>query len=146
MTEVVTVEHHGRIAVARCHGELDLSVRDELRGRLVALPRLDVHSVVLDLSDVTFLDCAALSAVIALARECARADVRLLLAQVPEIGQRLMDVLQLTDHFVTASTLEQAMALAETWVDLGDPHAQPPSPFLPHPSHLAALDPDQGIS
>jgi anti-anti-sigma factor len=146
VTEVVTVEHHGRIALARCHGELDLSVRDELRGRLVALPSREVHSVVLDLSDVTFLDCAALSAVIALARECAHTDVRLLLAGVPGIGWRLMDVLQLTDHFVIASTLEQAMALAEAWVELAGPPAQPPSPFLPRPPHLAALDPDQGIS
>lgn len=146
MTDVVTVEHRGRIAVARCHGELDLSVRDELRGRLVALPALEVHSVVLDLSDVTFLDCAALSAVIALARECAYADVRLLLAGVPGIGRRLMDVLRLTDHFVLASTLEQAKTLAEAWVDLAGPHGHPPSPFLPRPPHLAALDPDQGIS
>jgi anti-anti-sigma factor len=132
--------------LARCHGELDLSVRDELRGRLVLLPRLEVHSVVLDLSDVTFLDCAALSAVIALARECAHRDVRLLLAELPEIGRRLMDVLQLTDHFVMAPTPEQAVALAEAWVELADPDARPPSPFLPRPAHLAALDPDQGVS
>ena len=66
------------LVVVTVTGELDLSNRDELAAAAIGLLD-DAKKVVIDLSDVTFLDSAAMSALVKIRQEADRlgAEVRL---------------------------------------------------------------------
>lgn len=70
MNTLVTAQRIRRVLVLHCRGELDLATRDELWTELAALADLpagdgpnerepDLDAVVVDLAEVTFLDCSA---------------------------------------------------------------------------------------
>jgi anti-sigma B factor antagonist len=55
----------GQIALVSVSGELDLYVENELRDTLASAARLDVSTVVVDLSGVSFLDSTACGILVA---------------------------------------------------------------------------------
>lgn len=134
MTGIVSIDHRCRILVIRCHGELDLTRRDELRTELSYLAPVPttsrsarsgpqpeaaaVGTVIIDLSDVTFMDCTGLGVILAFARDCAAVQVHLLLADATPIVYRLLTVLELHRQFVVTSSLDEAVILARTWIDV----------------------------
>jgi anti-anti-sigma factor len=63
----VNLELHGggRSVVVLPHGEIDLSTADELRRALLAAFWSGAPEIVVDFADVSFLDCAGLSALVA---------------------------------------------------------------------------------
>jgi anti-anti-sigma factor len=66
----VIAEHHGRRSVLRLLGELDVGSADHLRRAVGAvLEQHDPQSLMMDLSALTFTDCAGL-AVLVWARKC----------------------------------------------------------------------------
>jgi anti-anti-sigma factor len=78
-----------------------------------------VDAVVVDLAEVTFMDCAALRQLVALSERCTRQRARFLLSGPTAIVSRLLNALRLDRVFVVTRTLREAIALAETWADLG---------------------------
>ncbi|OKJ94995.1 hypothetical protein AMK26_30690 [Streptomyces sp. CB03234] len=100
----------GGDAVLTVSGELDIVTGEELRSRLrTALDRS--HTVLLDLSGVTFLDCSGLRVLLWARRQAAAEDVRLLLhAPSPAV-----------DKILRATRLETAFTLCA------------PSPATAHP-------------
>jgi anti-sigma B factor antagonist len=144
MADTVTTDRRGRTLVVACHGDLDLAARDDLRAGLRhVVPAADritddlavAHvTVVVDLSGVTFMDCAALSVFIALGRGCHVAGVPLVLAGAAPIVLRLLTTLDLHRQFVLTSTVDEGVALAEAWSEVGGPADycdRPPPPHLP---------------
>jgi hypothetical protein len=95
---------------------------------------------VVDLADVPFMDCSALGILLALSERCAESGARFLLSGPTAIVSRLLNALQLDQVFVITRTVADAVALAETWTELGElppelvPALQPATPPLPAPA------------
>jgi hypothetical protein len=95
---------------------------------------------VVDLTDVSFMDCSALRILLALSERCAESGARFLLSGPTAIVSRLLNALQLDQVFVITGTAAEAVALAETWTELGElppelvPARQPAPPPLPAPA------------
>ncbi|MEU9047007.1 MULTISPECIES: STAS domain-containing protein [unclassified Kitasatospora] len=78
--------------VVRANGEIDLDTAPSLRRALAAA--LESHrEVVLDLSEVTFMDCAGLGALVHARNEADRRGARLALRGA---GRRVVRLLKLT--------------------------------------------------
>jgi anti-anti-sigma factor len=114
MKDVASVSRMGAVAVVRCHGDLDLSIVDELTGALVEAATGRPRGIVVDLSDVTFLDCRALRPLLdaAAASECAGGGF--VLVGAGPIPRRILQVLQLADRLPQAPTLRAALEFAGT--------------------------------
>lgn len=107
----------------------------------------EVDAVVVDLAEVTFMDCAALRQLLVLSERCTQQRARFLLSGPTAIVSRLLDALWLDRVFVVTKTLKEAIALAETWTDLdlgelpitevvepaGDTRPTIPAPTFPAP-------------
>jgi anti-anti-sigma factor len=153
MNALVTTHRFRRVLVVRCQGELDLCVRTELASALSVLPgepetgadtrpvpdadtrpvpdasaSCVPEAVVVDLADVTFLDCTALGVLIGLADRCARRGRRFLLSGPRPIVRRMFVVLRLDRLFVVTSTVAEAIAVAESWSELETPASGPAGP------------------
>lgn len=107
----VRLEHSEGRPVVLVAGEIDMSTAPGLRGRLEEIPS-DAGSVVVDLSEVTFLDSTGLSVLVGtwkrLSSEDSRADLRLVVDR-PTI-QRVLDVTGLSGVFAVYPSLEEALA------------------------------------
>jgi anti-anti-sigma factor len=74
-------------------GEADLAVVDELTARgLTALADPGVTTLVIDLHDVTFIDCAVLGALVRLRNAAGVADKRFYLAHPSARVQRVLEL------------------------------------------------------
>lgn len=107
----VEVERHGRRVVARLRGEVDVTNVHEVGDELIGAVPNDAHGLVVDLSDTTYLDSAAVELLFDLSRRLRRRrqDLRLL---VPA-GSPLTRVLELTEVGTAAplyGTLADALA------------------------------------
>ncbi|HET9656466.1 MAG TPA: YbdK family carboxylate-amine ligase [Kineosporiaceae bacterium] len=108
---LVALDYGSRAVVARCRGELDLAAAPELEaGLLDALALLEVitlsvvepapgeggpedrHALVVDLSGVTFLDCAAFQVLVAASQRCAGLGRRFVVTGTPGPVRRLLRV------------------------------------------------------
>ncbi|GAA3939897.1 hypothetical protein Aau02nite_48990 [Amorphoplanes auranticolor] len=86
------------VAVVRVSGEIDMATRDGLSATITRYAHDDrVHGVILDLNDVTFLDCTGVSALLAARRAAVASRCRFAVVNLQPSVRR---VLQLT------STLE----------------------------------------
>jgi anti-anti-sigma factor len=71
-TEELQVEVDGPIAIATVGGDVDATRAADLRGPLVDAPADHVVALLLDLSDVSFLDSGGVHLILDLRRELAR--------------------------------------------------------------------------
>ena len=106
----VHLERSGDVPVVSVVGEIDLATAPQLRDRLAELPR-DSGTVIVDLSEVTFLDSTGLSVLVASWKRFAngdeKGDLRLVVNR-PAI-QRVFEVTSLAQVFGVFSTLEEAI-------------------------------------
>lgn len=100
------------VVVLTLEGEFDLAAAPAMRERLEEACAGSVRGVVLDMSEVTFVDSSAL-------RELLRADTAvrergasLVLAAVPAGVTRLLELTRTTGMLVAAPTLEAALERA----------------------------------
>ncbi|MFF2548830.1 STAS domain-containing protein [Kitasatospora sp. NPDC058063] len=93
--------------IVRAHGEIDLDAAPSLRRALATA--LESHQeVVLDLSEVTFMDCAGLGALVRARNQADRCGARLVLRGA---DRRVVRLLKLTGlHRPWPSSLEVARA------------------------------------
>jgi anti-anti-sigma factor len=101
MTFSVTVTDNGRSACVRVSGDVDYETADEIvetASQLLA-QRPDLIDLHLDLSDLTFLDSAALSGLLLLHRRTTESGVALHLDHRPAFLDRVLQVTGLYGHF-----------------------------------------------
>jgi anti-anti-sigma factor len=112
------VEPAGAFAVSRCagpegitvmalSGELDIAAAPALRSQVDEAA--GERAVVLDLSGATFVDSSMLKELLRASAELARYDVELVLAGVPPVVQRLLDLTRTTSLFTLAGDREAAL-------------------------------------
>jgi anti-sigma B factor antagonist len=106
--EVVTNFENG-VPVVSAGGEVDVSTAPRLREQLAAVP-VDASRVIVDLSDVTFLDSTGLGVLVAAWKKCreAGADLDLVVTR-PQVA-KVLEITRLDDMFNVFSSLEEAVS------------------------------------
>lgn len=74
MSKLVTWDTSGRIPVARVAGEIDLANAAGVRDDILAVDIDDVNGLVVDLTEVSYLDSAGVSALFEVARRIRQRD------------------------------------------------------------------------
>jgi anti-anti-sigma factor len=109
----IITEHHGPRSLLKLSGELDLCSADDLHRAVgTVLEQHDPQSLTMDLSALTFADCAGLS-VLVWARDClAERGLELVVTGSQPIVRRLLAVTGLTAYLGLRATDRQAPRLA----------------------------------
>lgn len=98
------------ILVASLHGEVDVTNAEELFGQIAAEATNEVDRLVLDLSDLAFLDSSGVRAVIGLVRRV-QARGALAMAVVPEGApvERIFEITRMEELVPLARTRDEAL-------------------------------------
>jgi anti-anti-sigma factor len=105
----VDVDRRPYVSVVTVSGDVDLHSAPLLRTRLAALVDADVHHVVLDLSDATFLDSMALGVILMAQKHLTAAGGQLdLVVTTPEI-RRIFEITMLDQVFDLHDTRTEAI-------------------------------------
>jgi anti-anti-sigma factor len=107
-------ERQGSLCLVRVHGEIDLSNAQEVSAEIGVVMGQDACRLVVDLSDITYLDSAGVALLLRLA-ERLRARRRQLHLVVPRGSpvRRVLDFTGLPRVIPLATRLEDALAHAE---------------------------------
>jgi anti-sigma B factor antagonist len=97
------IEKSGRIASARLAGDLDIVTSEGVKRELAGLVDAGHDSLVLDLSDVGFVDSSGLGALVALHRHAESQGGRFAVRAVPPQVQRLFAITRLDDLLAVES-------------------------------------------
>ena len=81
----------GRVVIA-LHGDLDLATAGSIKSRLLQLVQSPTPELVIDLSDVEFLDSVGISVLVTAWREADLRNLPFALASVPEQARRVLDI------------------------------------------------------
>jgi anti-sigma B factor antagonist len=100
-------EHRGGAVVLRLSGEVDVAASGAVRARVDGAA---AGPFVVDLSGVSFVDSSGLRELLRARMECERLGGRLVLACVPPVLDRLLDLTGTTAMFVVEPTVEAALA------------------------------------
>jgi anti-sigma B factor antagonist len=105
---VAAVEEHDSAVVVRTAGELDLYNADELRRTLGEVCARTPERVVVDLSELSFIDSTGLGVLV---EGCAKLPNRALLLAAPQREiRRALEITGLDRHFGVYDTVEEALA------------------------------------
>ena len=104
-----TVDHRDRAAVLSVEGELDLASAPRLKRALTELLRSDTEQLVLDCSELKFMDSTALSVLIGVDRRLAPVQRMAIAGAHPEV-QRVFELSGLAATFRIFPTLDAALA------------------------------------
>ena len=94
------------------HGELDMQTVPRLRAALADALETAGGAVLVDLSDVVFIDSTGLAALLNALRRLTRANRRLLLVAAQGPVRRMLQLTRLDSTFALFDTPEDALALA----------------------------------
>jgi len=97
------------LALVSVSGELDLFVQPDLRDSLAAADRLGVHTVVVDLSGVSFLDSTICGALVGEAKRRQAAGGELILVTNGPPTSRVLEVAGIDRVIPTFATLHGAL-------------------------------------
>jgi anti-anti-sigma factor len=86
----ITTEHHGRRSVLLLQGELDLCTGDRLRRAISSALKHRPQILVVDLSELDFIDCSGLSVLIWARRSLAEQERQFLMTGARPIVRRLI--------------------------------------------------------
>jgi anti-sigma B factor antagonist len=104
----VVTEHHSQRSVLRLHGELDASNADRLRRAVSSALERHPPIIVVDLSGLSFTDCAGLSVLVWAHKLLAGRRHELLIIGANPAVQRLLHLTEL-DTYLHLSTPDAAM-------------------------------------
>jgi anti-sigma B factor antagonist len=107
----------GRATVVAVEGEIHVSTAPEFSGMLNAVIDGGRTSLVLDLSDVTFIDSTGLSVLLNALRRVTRAGGRMALVCTNPTVLRLFEITRLDTTFDIHAGLAPAMALVQAAAD-----------------------------
>ena len=97
--ELIVSEHDGE-TVVRAAGELDVNTAPELREQLARLVSEGARRIVVDLTDVSFVDSTALSVLVSALKRLRQADGDLELASPNPSVRRVFEITGLTRLFI----------------------------------------------
>jgi len=106
----VSVRKLGEKAVVTVAGEIDVYTSPVLQERLVEVIRDGLPSIVLDMSDVTFLDSTGLGVLITALKRCRSNEGDLLLVTAQPNVLKVLEITGLNDVFQIHDTVEDATA------------------------------------
>jgi anti-sigma B factor antagonist len=108
------VDHdvEGGLPLVSVSGELDLASVDELRTALATAAAASSSSVVVDVSDVSFIDSTALAALLRSNDELSSDGVQMVMACPPGPVRRLLTMTSLDDRLTLAPDRPGALAQA----------------------------------
>lgn len=114
MDAQVTVRCAEGLRVLRWAGELDLVVVELLRDSVAwalhgVVEKTAVEAIVVELDEVTFLDCAALGVLICLAERCRERGVPFVVVRPSAVVQRLIFLLELAAALPVLTTSADAL-------------------------------------
>jgi anti-sigma B factor antagonist len=110
---------HGCV-IAEIRGEVDYGCASALDQRLSAILTIGAPTVILDLSRLTFIDCAALRVLVAARRRAAAHGTALVLAALPPTAARIMQVTGLDRRFTVFPAVAEAVTASRTsWPQTG---------------------------
>ena len=98
----------GQIALVSASGELDLYVETEIRDALASAAALNVSTVVIDLSGVSFMDSTVCGIIVAEARRLRRDQKALVLVSHGNFASRVLEVAGIDQIVPTYPTLHVA--------------------------------------
>jgi anti-anti-sigma factor len=96
---VASTEYHGRRAVLRLHGELDVANRHVLRRELNAVLEQDPQTLEVDLTGLGFADCSSLSVLASAQMRLAEHGHQLIIIGAQPMVRRLLAVTGLDAFF-----------------------------------------------
>lgn len=110
LTVDIKSEHNGDAIVYRLRGSLDLATAPSLRAALVEAANEGKHEIIVDLSQLEFLDSTGLGALIGAHRRALESGgrVRLIVNEGPI--QRLLTITGLMRIFAVYSSLDAALS------------------------------------
>ena len=103
----ITIHHCGRRSVLRLHGELDASAENRLRSAIGNALNRSPELVVVDLSELAFMDCSGLSVLVWAHRRLAEQERQLLITGAQPVVQRLVRLTGL-DKYLNVSAQHPA--------------------------------------
>lgn len=99
----------GGYAVVALHGELDISTAEQLRNRLLAILAGKAPSLVLDMSELAFMDSTGVSVLVAIERRAHELGGTLSLVALQKVVARVLHVTSLDRHFPIFPTVDDAL-------------------------------------
>ena len=114
MTFKVDEDVEEGVALVAVSGELDLASVDELRTALRTAAATRSPSVVVDVSDVSFIDSTALAALLRSNDELSSNGVQMVMACPPGPVRRLLTMTSLDDRLIFAPDRPGALAQARS--------------------------------
>jgi anti-anti-sigma factor len=105
----LTTECHNGRAVVRLRGELDIATVDDLRRHLRAARRTYGEHVILDLTDLEFMDSHGLSAIVSCHKAVTAAAGSLALVSPRPIVRRTLEITGLDRRLDVFDSFEEAM-------------------------------------
>ncbi|NIS62237.1 MAG: anti-sigma factor antagonist [Proteobacteria bacterium] len=109
--EVIDTQRND-IHLVKLEGRLDANFSSQLEDEIDRVLEQKTKSIILDLSEVTYLSSSGLRVLLAINKETER-DGGLVLINLPGIVKKVIEVAELRDYLTQADTLEEAMALLE---------------------------------
>ncbi|MER6398597.1 STAS domain-containing protein [Kitasatospora sp. NPDC001603] len=102
-------------AVVCClHGEVDHDQKEKLESSLAEAVKAGQPRLIVDLSGLTFCDCASLNALLQTRQDAEAAGERLILAAPSPPVRRLLEITGTDEVFATCDSVRAALATAGT--------------------------------
>src|SRR5437764_649746 len=95
----VTQEQRGSLPLLRVRGEIDILTAPHLKEAIVAALTGDVPSLIIDLSEISFLDSTGLQVLVSAKRRTAERGGDVYLLGVKDPVMRIFELLRLTEVF-----------------------------------------------
>jgi anti-anti-sigma factor len=124
----ITTEHHGRRAVLRLRGELDVSTADCLREAISGALEKRPRTLVLDLSALAFADCTSLSVLVWAHKQLAGRGHQLIVSAPQPIVSRLLHLAGLDKYLNVSRVSAPGAASARCPPPPRGPHGDSPQP------------------
>ena len=105
----VTTKKAGEAAIVAISGEVDMFSSPDLRRELQGLTRRKVARIVVDLSDVGFMDSSGIATLVQGLKEARPFGGKFLLAAPTETVLRVLQLANLTELFGVHETVEEAL-------------------------------------
>ena len=106
----LAVQDHGDHAMIKIGGEIDLATNPQLQAVLVDLVDRGLHQLIIDLDQVSFLDCAGIGMLVDARRRVQEHGGSLKLVRPAPLVRRVLEVTGMTAVFPIDSSPEEALA------------------------------------
>ena len=108
---VIRSEQHGNAAVVRIEGDIDMSGSPRLRETLREVIAMAPRRVVVDLSEVAYMDSSGLATMVEAMKNAGTRSIRFaLLGMTPRV-RAIFEIARLDQYFPIVGTMDEAMAV-----------------------------------